>query len=471
MGEAEQRHARRHMLNRQQWLQLIVRIAMRKNLSRGELGTSEGDVAKAVDTLLRTSLLPRLPAEALQSSDAFRRETCYRELTDRTLRKHLHSLRNVYAAYAAMKKYAHGAHGDVSSAKMMSIGEWLDLLAHMRLFQMRLLSLHAAKRIFLCSRIRSVSDYSDRSEVLMRHLHFEDFLEAFVRIACVVAFPSAEEILASGAADAGEFLVAFCRHHPTEYGDFVSLRSGTWQTRDAPHQPAHVCVDHLASLFFHIVDTSLESRGIYGRNIHRGDQVVSAEEARLFLKRNEEEPAAMDAASKTRAAAMHKSQRSNGHVGATSSSDTKENLFANGSLLAALDSVRAHVREALRKVHAFGAMSEAQRETLREAMSVAKFEAGDTIFEQGDVGTAFYVITTGEARVVRVHPDDPDQEERVLAQLTEGACFGERALLRKDFRFATVTATSRLFTLFIERDRFEQALGPLNELVPDTYDK
>ena len=58
---------------------------------------------------------------------------------------------------------------------------------------------------------------------------------------------------------------------------------------------------------------------------------------------------------------------------------------------------------------------------------------------------------------------------RCVARLGEGACFGERALLRDDVRYASVLATSRLFTLYIRRDTFEAVLGKLADLVPDTY--
>ena len=42
---------------------------------------------------------------------------------------------------------------------------------------------------FMWSRIRSVSDYSDRSQIRLRHLQFEDFLESLVRMSTMLALP------------------------------------------------------------------------------------------------------------------------------------------------------------------------------------------------------------------------------------------------------------------------------------------
>ena len=64
-----------------------------------------------------------------------------------------------------------------------------------------------ARLIFLWSRIRGCDDYSDRAERQMRTLMFEDFLEAIVRVAALVALPTDEEINESGAADAGQYLL------------------------------------------------------------------------------------------------------------------------------------------------------------------------------------------------------------------------------------------------------------------------
>ena len=138
-------------------------------------------------------------------------------------------------------------------------------------------------------------------------------------------------------------------------------------------------------------------------------------------------------------------------------------------MLVALEAVKTHVRTALRMVSAFSEMTKEQLEILRKAMSVAKFEPGECVFNQGDAGDMFYIVTSGEAAVLRADPEDLEGDEEELATLTEGACFGERALLRNEVRFASIVCNTRLFTLCISRERFEEELGPLRQLVPDNY--
>ena len=90
--------------------------------------------------------------------------SCYVQQTDSVLRRHYPSLESLYSAYSGQRKYGKSGTTDLSDSRLLSIGEWLDLLTHCGLFEMSLLTAQKAKRIFLRSRIRSVPDYSDNSE-------------------------------------------------------------------------------------------------------------------------------------------------------------------------------------------------------------------------------------------------------------------------------------------------------------------
>uniref|UniRef100_A0A7S2CVG8 Cyclic nucleotide-binding domain-containing protein n=1 Tax=Haptolina brevifila TaxID=156173 RepID=A0A7S2CVG8_9EUKA len=98
-------------------------------------------------------------------------------------------------------------------------------------------------------------------------------------------------------------------------------------------------------------------------------------------------------------------------------------------------------------------------------MSDAPFDDGEVIFEQGDDGDAFYVVLSGSAVVERI--EEGADHVTVLAELREGAYFGERALLKNDVRFGTVKATSKLRTMSITRQKFEASFGPLQGLLDD----
>lgn len=68
---------------------------------------------------------------------------------------------------------------------------------------------------------------------------------------------------------------------------------------------------------------------------------------------------------------------------------------------------------------------------LASVMDELSFPADHTIFTQGQEGRSLYIVVSG---VVRVHIGDRD-----LAQLKEGACFGEMSLFDAEPRSASVT--------------------------------
>ena len=68
---------------------------------------------------------------------------------------------------------------------------------------------------------------------------------------------------------------------------------------------------------------------------------------------------------------------------------------------------------------------------LASVMDELSFAADHTIFTQGQEGRSLYIVVKG---LVRVHIGDRD-----LAQLKEGACFGEMSLFDAEPRSASVT--------------------------------
>ena len=113
----------------------------------------------------------------------------------------------------------------------------------------------------------------------------------------------------------------------------------------------------------------------------------------------------------------------------------------------------------------------ASSRALLGAMREVRFGRGDYVFRQGERGDTFYVVVAGRGEAIRVHPDTG--ERSVLAQLTTGSCFGERALLRDDVRYAGILATAEegLHAVQITREEFEAILGPLESRVADLYEE
>jgi CRP-like cAMP-binding protein len=76
--------------------------------------------------------------------------------------------------------------------------------------------------------------------------------------------------------------------------------------------------------------------------------------------------------------------------------------------------------------------------------------AGTAVFEQGDAGDGFYVITAGRADVVG--------GGTVVRSLGTGESFGEIALLRDSPRTATIRAATDLALIVLDSDVFLDAV-------------
>lgn len=94
----------------------------------------------------------------------------------------------------------------------------------------------------------------------------------------------------------------------------------------------------------------------------------------------------------------------------------------------------------------FEPLPEAALEHLANALVPSIAAAGETVFEQGDRGDAFYVIESGTAAVV---VDGSD-----VAILGSGGYFGEIALLRDVPRTATIVVRTEAQLLRLDRDPF-----------------
>jgi CRP-like cAMP-binding protein len=87
-----------------------------------------------------------------------------------------------------------------------------------------------------------------------------------------------------------------------------------------------------------------------------------------------------------------------------------------------------------------GVFSTLDREDLRHIAQVAvprTFEAGQTVFREGDASDTCYVVHCGQARAVREHGDG---RTITLATFGRGDIFGELAMFEDERRSATVEA-------------------------------
>ena len=129
---------------------------------------------------------------------------------------------------------------------------------------------------------------------------------------------------------------------------------------------------------------------------------------------------------------------------------------------------RRRIFEFLRSIEIFSALPTFQISKIVDVVENESFPAGATILKQGDVGASMYVILSGEAVVseaVLVEGESNDQaaEEPILRRiLNQGDYLGERSLLLKEPRSATVTAVSDVEAVRIDTDTFVTLLPPLH---------
>jgi CRP-like cAMP-binding protein len=83
-----------------------------------------------------------------------------------------------------------------------------------------------------------------------------------------------------------------------------------------------------------------------------------------------------------------------------------------------------------------------------------KYKAGDTIIEQGEPATHFYVVKDGNVEVSQTVDTGTARREDVINQFGPGQSFGETAILRRSARTATVRALTDCTVLELSAEDF-----------------
>jgi len=359
---------------------------------------------------------------------------------------------------------------------MMSAGEWLNMLRDLGLLEMGLVNIQTGLQAFQWSRIRTLENYSNRSEIKIRSVYFEDFLEAFVRIATMVAMPTREELDQSRVNNAAEFLHALRNDVPDAYHVYVQRRTLSWQ--ELPHQRTHVLLASLLDLVVANVAAGLAQVKLHKTHVGCSKQHDSHDgkalphpSRQLVRSISSLHTHGVCHEKKTRftAAELHIFREHRCHYGELLTATCRISGVPGSEILFAIQRTEVHIMDALRDVPAFEDLTEDQLVALRNAMTFAKFYDGEAVFRQGEEGDSFYLITTGRCEVRRVDSDTLKtgvEEERLLCRLQQSDCFGERALLFDEPRAASVYAGPgcNLYVVFIARTDFEATLGqPLSE--------
>lgn len=105
--------------------------------------------------------------------------------------------------------------------------------------------------------------------------------------------------------------------------------------------------------------------------------------------------------------------------------------------------------DALRRSPLFELLSPAELQVLADLSKPRRFEAGEPIIAEGEVGDSLYVLAAGEVEVSRHEtPGAP------LAVLGPPGTFGEMALVDREHRSATVRARTEVQALQLSAENF-----------------
>lgn len=105
----------------------------------------------------------------------------------------------------------------------------------------------------------------------------------------------------------------------------------------------------------------------------------------------------------------------------------------------------------LRRSHLLQGMTDRTLEAIGDLTRQVTFATGEVIVREGDVGDAFYIVTSGSAVV--------EQNGARLRELGDGDFFGEISLIDGQPRTATITATGNVEALVLDRDDFQRLIN------------
>lgn len=118
--------------------------------------------------------------------------------------------------------------------------------------------------------------------------------------------------------------------------------------------------------------------------------------------------------------------------------------------------------EFLKKVPLLETMDAYERQTVADAFMKYKYKKGDLVIKEGEDGDHLYFVIDGHARALK----EIDGEQKEVFQYEPGSYFGERALIKKEPRAASIEATSdELEVVSLDKDSFNRLLGPVEEIM------
>ncbi|MBN1456949.1 MAG: cyclic nucleotide-binding domain-containing protein [Sedimentisphaerales bacterium] len=101
----------------------------------------------------------------------------------------------------------------------------------------------------------------------------------------------------------------------------------------------------------------------------------------------------------------------------------------------------------LNKISIFAGLNDEQLHSLFQLLETIHYDAGETIFEQGDHPSHIYVVRSGRIKLVATQDDTPFE----LVVFDQGQCFGESSVIGIQPHAATAIAVEETELIALSR--------------------
>ncbi|KAJ8257219.1 hypothetical protein GJAV_G00183190 [Gymnothorax javanicus] len=109
-----------------------------------------------------------------------------------------------------------------------------------------------------------------------------------------------------------------------------------------------------------------------------------------------------------------------------------------------------------------------ERMKIVDVLGMKSFQDGEQIIMQGDKAECFFIVESGEVKIMmksKTKADQQDNTEVEIARCNRGQYFGELALVTNKPRAASAYAVGEVKCLVIDVQAFERLLGPCKEIM------
>jgi CRP-like cAMP-binding protein len=120
----------------------------------------------------------------------------------------------------------------------------------------------------------------------------------------------------------------------------------------------------------------------------------------------------------------------------------------------AVDTEKENELAILKNVPLFNGLNKTQLRKLLIDLFEKDYTAGETVFSEGDIGKALYIVMGGSVKIVKNTPAG----DKVLAALNPGSYFGELALIKESPRFAAAVAEENTRLLIMYKSYFDNLI-------------